>query len=157
LTRRHSRQVSIGGVTVGGDAPVRLQSMTITKTFDVAATLAQIESLAALGCELVRVAVPFDEDAAALSEIASRSPIPVIADIHFTWRHALDALEAGIPGLRLNPGTIGDRKRVKMIAEEARARGVPIRIGVNAGSLDPNLLRRYGDRKSTRLNSSHVR
>src|SRR6266542_4355437 len=111
MTRRHSRQVSIGGVTVGGDAPVRVQSMTITKTFDVAATLAQIDGLAALGCELVRVAVPFDEDAAALPEIARRSPIPVIADIHFTWRHALDALEAGIPGLRVNPGTIGDRRR----------------------------------------------
>jgi len=157
MTRRHSRQVSIGGVTVGGDAPVRVQSMTITKTFDVAATLAQIEGLAALGCELVRVAVPFDEDAAALPEIARRSPIPVIADIHFTWRHALDALEAGIPGLRLNPGTIGDRKRVKMIAEEARARGVPIRIGVNAGSLDPNLLRRYGSPTAEAMVESALR
>jgi len=157
MTRRHSRQVSIGGVTVGGDAPVRVQSMTITKTFDAAATLAQIESLAVLGCELVRVAVPFDEDAAALSEIARRSPIPVIADIHFTWRHALDALEAGIPGLRLNPGTIGDRKRVKMIAEEARARRVPIRIGVNAGSLDPDLLRRYGSPTADALVESALR
>ena len=144
MSRRGSRQLSVGGVTVGGDAPVRVQSMTITKTHDAEATLAQIRSLAAAGCELVRVAVPFDEDAAALPEIARRSPIPVIADIHFTWRHALDALEAGIPGLRLNPGTIGDRKRVKLIAEEARARGVPIRIGVNAGSLDPELLRRHG-------------
>jgi (E)-4-hydroxy-3-methylbut-2-enyl-diphosphate synthase len=144
MNRRRSRQLSIGGVTVGGDAPVRVQSMTTTKTFDAEATLAQIDGLAAAGCELVRVAVPFDEDAAALPEIARRSPIPVIADIHFTWRHALDALEAGIPGLRLNPGTIGDRKRVKLIADEARARGVPIRIGVNSGSLDPDLLRKYG-------------
>ena len=144
VRRRHSRQVSIGGVTVGGDAPVRVQSMTTTKTHDASATLAQIRRLADAGCELVRVAVPFDTDAAALPEIARRSPIPVIADIHFTWRHALDALEAGIPGLRVNPGTIGDRRRVKLIAEEAKARGVPIRIGVNAGSLDPELLRRYG-------------
>jgi (E)-4-hydroxy-3-methylbut-2-enyl-diphosphate synthase len=144
MNRRPSRQLSIGGVTVGGDAPVRVQSMTTTKTHDVPATLAQIERLAAKGCELVRVAVPFDEDAAALPEIARRSPLPVIADIHFTWRHALDALEAGIPGLRLNPGTIGDKKRVRLIAEEARARRVPIRIGVNAGSLDPELLRKYG-------------
>lgn len=144
MSRRRTRQVSIGGVTVGGDAPVRVQSMTITKTHDAKATLAQIRSLAAVGCELVRVAVPFDEDAAALAAIARGSPIPVIADIHFTWRHAIDALEAGIPGLRLNPGTIGDRRRVKLIAEEAKARRVPIRIGVNAGSLDPELLRRYG-------------
>lgn len=142
--RRRSRQVSIGGVTVGGGAPVRVQSMTVTKTHDVPATLAQIERVAGAGCELVRVAVPGEEDAAALPEIARRSPIPVIADIHFRWRFALDALEAGIPGLRLNPGTIGDKKRIRLIADEARARGVPIRIGVNAGSLDPELLRKYG-------------
>jgi len=157
MSRRRSRQLSVGGVTVGGDAPVRVQSMTITKTHDAEATLAQIRSLAAAGCELVRVAVPFDEDAAALPEIARRSPIPVIADIHFTWRHALDALEAGIAGLRLNPGTIGDRKRVKLIAEEAKARGVPIRIGVNAGSLDPELLRRYGYPSAEALVESALR
>src|SRR6266511_5759276 len=157
VDRRPSRQVSIGGVTVGGDAPVRVQSMTTTKTHDAEATLAQIGRLADNGCELVRVAVPFDEDAAALPEIARRSPIPVIADIHFTWRHALDALEAGIAGLRLNPGTIGDRKRVKMIAEEAGARGVPIRIGVNAGSLDPKLLRRYGSPTAEAMVESALR
>jgi (E)-4-hydroxy-3-methylbut-2-enyl-diphosphate synthase len=157
VSRRRSRQISIGGVTVGGDAPVRVQSMTTTKTHDAPATLAQIERLAAAGCELVRVAVPFDEDAAALPEIAGRSPIPVIADIHFTWRHALDALEAGIHGLRVNPGTIGDRRRVKLIAEEAAARGVPIRIGVNAGSLDPELLRRYGSPTPEALVESALR
>jgi (E)-4-hydroxy-3-methylbut-2-enyl-diphosphate synthase len=157
VTRRPSRQLSIGGVTVGGDAPVRVQSMCTTKTRDATATLAQIDSLAAAGCELVRVAVPFDEDAAALPEIARRSPIPVIADIHFTWRHALDALEAGIPGLRVNPGTIGDRRRVQLIADEARARGVPIRIGVNAGSLDPDLLRRHGSPTAEALVESALR
>jgi (E)-4-hydroxy-3-methylbut-2-enyl-diphosphate synthase len=157
VSRRRSRQISIGGVAVGGDAPVRVQSMTTTKTHDAPATLAQIERLAAAGCELVRVAVPFDEDAAALPEIAGRSPIPVIADIHFTWRHALDALEAGIHGLRVNPGTIGDRRRVKLIAEEAAARGVPIRIGVNAGSLDPELLRRYGSPTPEALVESALR
>jgi (E)-4-hydroxy-3-methylbut-2-enyl-diphosphate synthase len=157
VNRRRSRQVSIGGVTVGGGAPVRVQSMTTTKTHDARATLAQIERLAAAGCELVRVAVPFDADAAALPEIAGRSPIPVIADIHFTWRHALDALEAGIHGLRLNPGTIGDRHRVKLIAGEAAARGVPIRIGVNAGSLDPELLRRYGSPTPDALVESALR
>jgi (E)-4-hydroxy-3-methylbut-2-enyl-diphosphate synthase len=157
VNRRRSRQVSIGGVTVGGGAPVRVQSMTTTKTHDARATLAQIERLAATGCELVRVAVPFDEDAAALREIARRSPIPVIADIHFTWRHGLDALEAGIHGLRLNPGTIGDRHRVKLIAGEAAARGVPIRIGVNAGSLDPELLRRYGSPTPDALVESAMR
>jgi (E)-4-hydroxy-3-methylbut-2-enyl-diphosphate synthase len=155
--RRPSRQVSIGGVTVGGDAPVRVQSMTTTKTHDAEATLAQIERLAANGCELVRVAVPFDQDAAALPEIARRSPIPVIADNHITWRHAIDALEAGIPGLRVNPGTIGDKKRVKLIADEAKARGVPIRIGVNAGSLDPELLRRYGSPTAEALVESALR
>lgn len=144
MNRRPSRQVSVGGVTVGGDAPVRVQSMTTTKTHDVEATLAQIGRLTAVGCELVRVAVPGEEDAAALRELARRSPIPIIADIHFRWRFALDALEAGIPGLRVNPGTIGDKRRVRVIAEECKARGVPIRIGVNAGSLDPDLLRKYG-------------
>jgi (E)-4-hydroxy-3-methylbut-2-enyl-diphosphate synthase len=157
VVRRRSRQVSIGGVTVGGDAPVRVQSMTTTKTHDAVATLAQIRRLADAGCELVRVAVPFDQDAAALPEIARRSPIPVIADIHFTWRHALDALAAGISGLRVNPGTIGDRKRVKLIADEAKARGVPIRIGVNAGSLDPELLRTYGSPTAEALVESALR
>jgi (E)-4-hydroxy-3-methylbut-2-enyl-diphosphate synthase len=157
MNRRISRQISIGGVTVGGDAPVRVQSMCTTKTRDASATLAQIERLAAEGCELVRVAVPFDEDAAALPEIASRSPVPVVADIHFTWRHALDALEAGVHGLRVNPGTIGDRKRVKLIADEAKSRHVPIRVGVNAGSLDPELLRKHGSPTAEALVESALR
>ena len=157
MNRRISRQLSIGDVTVGGDAPVRVQSMCTTKTRDADATLAQIERLAAAGCELVRVAVPFDEDTAALEAIVRRSPIPVIADIHFTWRHALDALEAGVHGLRVNPGTIGDRKRVRLIATEAAARGVPIRVGVNAGSLDPDLLRRYGYPSAEALVESALR
>ena len=157
MTRRRSRQVSIGGVTVGGDAPIRVQSMTTTKTRDVEATLAQIGRLASEGCELVRVAVFEDPDAAALAALVRGSPIPVIADIHFRWRFALAALEAGIPGLRLNPGTIADKERTRIVAREARARGVPIRIGVNAGSLEPELLRRYGSPTAEALVESALR
>jgi (E)-4-hydroxy-3-methylbut-2-enyl-diphosphate synthase len=157
VRRRASRRIRVGWVSVGGDAPVRVQSMTTTRTADARATLAQIRSLAAAGCEIVRVAVPHEEDAAALGAIARGSPIPVVADIHFRWRFALDALGAGVHGLRLNPGTIGDRRRVRLIAEEAKARGVPIRIGVNAGSLDPELLRRYGAPTAEALVESALR
>ncbi|MCA1727784.1 MAG: flavodoxin-dependent (E)-4-hydroxy-3-methylbut-2-enyl-diphosphate synthase [Actinobacteria bacterium] len=145
IQRRISRQVSVGGVTVGGDAPIRVQSMTTTKTADINATLQQIASLVATGCEIVRVAVPHWEDAEALQAIAAKSTIPVIADIHFQWKYAMAALEAGIQGLRINPGNIKYHDKVRLIAREARARGVPIRIGVNAGSLEKDLLERYGN------------
>lgn len=157
MTRHRSRQVSIGPVTVGGDAPVRVQSMTTTPTADVEATLGQVGRLAGEGCEIVRVAVPGEEDAAALAALAARSPLPIVADIHFRWQFALAALEAGVPGLRLNPGTIGDRRRVRTIAREAKARGVPIRIGVNSGSVDPELLRRYGSPTAEALVESALR
>ena len=134
----------VGGVTVGGDAPVRVQSMTTTKTADINATLQQIASLVATGCEIVRVAVPHWEDAEALTAIAAKSTIPVIADIHFQWKYAMAALEAGIQGLRINPGNIKYQDKVRLIAREAKARGVPIRIGVNAGSLEKDLLEKYG-------------
>src|SRR6059058_4124879 len=143
-TRRRSRQVRVGPVTVGGDAPVRVQSMTTTKTADINATLQQIASLIATGCEIVRVAVPHWEDAEALKAIAAKSTIPVIADIHFQWKYAMAALEAGIHGLRINPGNIKYQDKVRLIAREAKARGVPIRIGVNAGSLEKDLLEKYG-------------
>ncbi len=157
MTRRRSRQVSIGGVTVGGDAPVRVQSMTTTKTLDVEATLAQIGRLAAEGCEIVRVAVLEEPDAEVLADLVRRSPIPIVADIHYRWKFALAALEAGIPGLRLNPGTIADKERTRIVAREAGARGVPIRIGVNAGSLEPELLRRYGSPTAEALVESALR
>src|SRR4029453_1265038 len=144
VERRKSRQVRVGQVTVGGDAPVRVQSMTITKTANVDATLQQIASLVASGCEIVRVAVPHWEDAEALTAIAAKSTIPVVADIHFQWKYAIAALEAGVHGLRINPGNIKYQDKVRLIAREAKARGVPIRIGVNAGSLEKDLLARYG-------------
>src|SRR5437667_7913981 len=144
IERRKSRQIRVGWVDVGGDAPVRVQSMTTTKTADVNATLQQMASLVAAGCELVRVAVPHWEDAEALRTIAEHATIPVIADIHFQWKYAMAALEGGIHGLRINPGNIKYQDKVRLIAREAKARGVPIRIGVNAGSLEKDLLARYG-------------
>jgi len=142
--RRTSRKVRVGWVDVGGDAPVRVQSMTTTKTADVNATLQQMAALVAAGCEIVRVAVPHWEDAEALKPIAAHATIPVVADIHFQWKYAMAALEAGIHGLRINPGNIKYQDKVRLIAREASARGVPIRIGVNAGSLERRLLEKHG-------------
>jgi len=123
---------------------VRLQSMTTTKTADVDATLQQIASLVAAGVDIVRVAVPRREDAEALEAIAASSTVPVVADIHFQWKYAMAAIEAGIQGLRINPGNIRYQDKVRLIAREARSRGVPIRIGVNAGSLEKDLLDKHG-------------
>jgi len=142
--RRKTRQVRVGDVTIGGDAPIRVQSMTTTKTADVNATLQQIASLVAAGVDIVRVAVPHWEDAEALKAIAAKSTVPVVADIHFQWKYAMAALEAGIQGLRINPGNIKYQDKVRLIAREARARSVPIRIGVNAGSLEKDLLAKHG-------------
>jgi (E)-4-hydroxy-3-methylbut-2-enyl-diphosphate synthase len=142
--RRKTRQVRVGDVTIGGDAPIRVQSMTTTKTADVNATLQQIASLVAAGVDIVRVAVPHWEDAEALTAIAAKSTVPVVADIHFQWKYAMAALEAGIQGLRINPGNIKYQDKVRLIAREARACSVPIRIGVNAGSLEKDLLAKHG-------------
>ena len=142
--RRKTRQVRVGDVTIGGDAPIRIQSMTTTKTADINATLQQIASLVAAGVDIVRVAVPHWEDAEALTAIAAKSTVPVVADIHFQWKYAMAALEAGIQGLRINPGNIKYQDKVRLIAREARARSVPIRIGVNAGSLERDLLAKHG-------------
>ena len=142
--RRKSRKISVGGVDVGGDAPIRVQSMTNTKTADINSTLQQIAALTAAGVDIVRVAVPHWEDAKALSAIAAKSNVPVIADIHFQWKYAMAALEAGIQGLRINPGNIKFQDKVRLIARESKDRGVPIRIGVNAGSLEKDLLEKYG-------------
>jgi (E)-4-hydroxy-3-methylbut-2-enyl-diphosphate synthase len=144
VQRRGTRQIRVGDVAIGGDAPISVQSMTTTKTADINATLQQIASLVAAGVDIVRVAVPHWEDAEALAAIAAKSTVPVVADIHFQWKYAMAALEAGIHGLRINPGNIKYHDKVRVIAREAKARGVPIRIGVNAGSLEKELLARYG-------------
>jgi (E)-4-hydroxy-3-methylbut-2-enyl-diphosphate synthase len=143
--RRKSRQVRVGGVLVGGDAPVSVQSMTTTKTADVDATLQQIAELTATGCQIVRVAVPDTDDAEALPQVARKSQIPVIADIHFQPRYVFAAIDAGCAAVRVNPGNIKKfDDKVGEIAKAASAAGIPIRIGVNAGSLDKRLLEKYG-------------
>ena len=145
VPRRKSRQVRVGDVLVGGDAPVSVQSMTTTKTADVDATLQQIAELTAAGCQIVRVAVPDTDDADALPQIARRSKIPVIADIHFQPRYVFAAIDAGCAAVRVNPGNIKKfDDRVGEIAKAASAAGIPIRIGVNAGSLDKRLLEKHG-------------
>ena len=135
MPRRVSIPVRVGSVTIGGDAPVVVQSMTTTDTRDVDATVNQIKELEECGCELVRVAVKDKQAAGSISAIKSRVSLPLIADIHFDYRLALAALYAGADGLRLNPGNIRDREQVARVVNVARERGVPIRIGVNAGSL----------------------
>lgn len=141
---RPTRQIRIGSVPVGGGAPVSVQSMCNTDTRDVEATLAQIGRLAQAGCEIIRCAVPDADAADALGEIVRSSPLPLIADIHFDYRLALRALDAGVHGLRLNPGNIGERWKVEEVVRAAREREVPIRIGVNAGSLEREILERHG-------------
>jgi len=142
--KKATRQIHVGPVAIGGDAPCSVQSMCSTDTRDVAATIAQINGLAAVGCEIVRCAVPDLEAAVALGQIKKISPIPVIADIHFDYKLALKVLEGGIDGLRLNPGNIGEKWKVAEVVKSAAERSVPIRIGVNAGSLEKELLERYG-------------
>ncbi|HEX7521419.1 MAG TPA: flavodoxin-dependent (E)-4-hydroxy-3-methylbut-2-enyl-diphosphate synthase [Acidimicrobiia bacterium] len=142
--RRTTRQIQVGTVPVGGDAPISVQSMTTTKTADVDGTLAQIYSLAAAGADIVRCTCNEEEAAEGLAQIVPRSPVPIIADIHFQHRLALAAIEAGVQGLRLNPGNIRKPEQIKTVAAEAKDRGLPIRIGVNAGSLDPDIAQRFG-------------
>ena len=142
--RRRTRQVMVGDVAVGGDAPISVQSMTTTKTADVEGTLAQIYALAAAGADIVRCTCNEIEAAEGLAEIVPRSPVPIVADIHHQYRMALAALEANVACLRLNPGNIRRPEHIKTVAAECRDRGVPIRIGVNGGSLHPDLYARYG-------------
>jgi (E)-4-hydroxy-3-methylbut-2-enyl-diphosphate synthase len=142
--RRETRQISVGKVAVGGNAPISIQSMTITKTADVEGTLQQIYALAAAGCDIVRCTCNEAEAAEGLAQIVPRSPVPIIADIHHQYKMALAAMEAGVHGLRLNPGNIRKPEHIKAVASEARDRKVPIRIGVNGGSLDPALYEKYG-------------
>ena len=142
--RRPTRQIKVGSVPVGGGAPVTVQSMTTTKTADAEGTLTQIYALAAAGADLVRCTCNEEAAAEGLARIIPRSPVPIIADIHFHHEMALAALEAGVQGLRLNPGNLRKAHEIKQVASEAKDRGVPIRIGVNAGSLHPDLYKRFG-------------
>ena len=144
MKRNTTKTIQIGSVTIGGGAPVAVQSMCNTPTGDVKATLNQIAHLHALGCEIIRLAVPDAEAAEALKTIVPRSPIPVVADIHFDHRLALMAAEAGVHKIRINPGNIGEADNVRKVAEACKARGIPIRIGVNGGSLEKRLLEKYG-------------
>ena len=142
--RRQTRQLHVGDVPVGGGAPVTVQSMTTTKTADVDGTLAQVYALAGAGADIVRITCNDVEAAQGLAEIMPRSPVPIIADIHYQYRLALAAMEAGVQGLRLNPGNIRKEDQIKTVAREAKDRGLSIRVGVNAGSLDKDLLAKYG-------------
>ena len=139
-----TKQISVGGVLIGGGAPVSIQSMTNTRTNDVQATLAQIRALAAAGCDIVRVAVPDLEAARAVAKIKESSPLPVVVDIHFDYKLALEAIAAGADKVRINPGNIGGEERVKAVADACRLHNIPIRIGVNGGSLEKTLLAKYG-------------
>ena len=142
--RRMCREVSVGNVKIGGNNPISIQSMTNTDTRDAKATIAQIKRLEDVGCEIVRVAVPDMEAAKNIGEIKRNVNIPVIADIHFDYRLALEAIEQGVDGVRINPGNIGDIERVKLIVNKCKERNLKIRIGVNGGSLEKELLEKYG-------------
>lgn len=144
MDRKLTRKVKVGKVYVGGDAPVTIQSMTNTDTRDVEATLKQIRELYNAGCEIIRCTVPDVEAAEAIKEIVKQSPIPVVADIHFDYRLALKVVENGISAVRINPGNIGSIERVRMVAEACKAKNIPIRIGVNSGSLEKEILERDG-------------
>jgi len=157
INRRKTRQIQLGSVKIGGDSPIVVQSMTSTKTRDVEATLEQIDRLYKAGCEVVRVAVPHKEDVEALEEIVKKSPLPIIADIHFAPSYAFLSMEKGAQGIRINPGNIGKEEIVKEIVEEARIKGVAIRIGVNSGSLEKDLLEKYGYPSAEALAESALR
>jgi (E)-4-hydroxy-3-methylbut-2-enyl-diphosphate synthase len=152
-----TRPLFIGPVQIGGGAPVSVQSMTNTDTRKVADTVAQIERLAAAGCEIVRLAIPDQKAARAFKEIKAHSPVPLIADIHFNHRLALAALESGADALRINPGNLGGAGKTRVVVEACRARGIPVRLGVNAGSLEADLLEKYGSPTAEALVASALR
>ena len=145
IYRRKSRQISVGPVKVGGDAPISVQTMTNTLTTDVAATVAQVQACAEAGADIVRVSVPDEASSRALREIVRESPVPLVADIHFHYKRGIEAAEAGAACLRINPGNIGSAERVREVVKAARDHGCSIRIGVNAGSLEKHLLEKYGE------------
>lgn len=144
ITRRLTREVNIGGVLIGGGNPIAIQSMTNTKTEDVKSTVEQIKALKAAGCDIIRCAVPTMEAATAIGEIKRQVDIPVVADIHFDYRLAIAAIENGVDKIRINPGNIGSEDRIKAVVDAAKLRNIPIRVGVNSGSLEKNLIEKYG-------------
>lgn len=139
MQRRKTKKIYVKDITIGGDSPIVIQSMTNTKTSDAKATIAQIKALEKAGCELVRVSVPNNESAQAIGEIISNVDIPVVADIHFDYKLALESIKNGVHGLRINPGNIGNEEKVIQVVNEAKKRNIKIRIGVNAGSLEKDL------------------
>ncbi len=145
IYRRKSRQIMVGDVAIGGDAPIAVQTMTNTLTTDVAATVAQVQAAAEAGADIVRVSVPDEASSKALKEIVRESPVPIVADIHFHYKRGIEAADAGAACLRINPGNIGDEKRVQEVIKAARDHNCSIRIGVNAGSLEKHLLEKYGE------------
>ncbi len=145
IDRRQSRKIHVGSVPVGGDAPISVQTMTNTETTDVAATVAQVQAAAEAGADIVRVSVPDEASAKALRDIVRESPVPIVADIHFHYKRGIEAAEAGAACLRINPGNIGDARRVREVISAARDHGCSMRIGVNAGSLEKHLLEKYGE------------
>lgn len=145
IYRRKSRQIHVGSVPVGGDAPISVQTMTNTATTDVAATIAQVQACAEAGADIVRISVPDEASSKALKEIVAESPVPIVADIHFHYKRGIEAAEAGAACLRINPGNIGDAARVREVIKAARDHNCSIRIGVNAGSLEKHLLEKYGE------------
>ncbi len=145
IYRRKSRQIMVGNVPVGGDAPIAVQTMTNTLTTDVAATVTQVQAAAEAGADIVRVSVPDEASSKALKDIVRESPVPIVADIHFHYRRGIESAEAGAACLRINPGNIGDEKRVKEVIKAAQDHNCSIRIGVNAGSLEKHLLEKYGE------------
>ena len=144
INRKKTRQISVGNVRIGGNAPISVQSMTNTDTSDVNATVAQIRRLEHAGCEIIRVAVPDKKAAEALGEIKRQIKIPLIADIHFDYRLALEAIKQGVDCLRINPGNIGNKKKIETVVSALKKKDIPVRIGVNAGSLEKDLLKKYG-------------
>ncbi|MCK5710160.1 MAG: flavodoxin-dependent (E)-4-hydroxy-3-methylbut-2-enyl-diphosphate synthase [Deltaproteobacteria bacterium] len=154
---RNSRQIELGGVKVGGGAPVTVQSMTKTDTRDIAATVEQIKSLEKAGCDIVRLAVPDMDAAKSLGEIIKQTNIPIVSDIHFDYKLALEAVKQGVDGMRINPGNIGARYRIKAVVDAVRERGIPIRIGVNSGSLEKDILKKHGSPTPAALAESAFR
>ena len=157
ISRRKTKQIMVGNVPVGGDAPITVQSMTNTLTTDVAATVAQIKRLEAVGADIIRVSVPTMDAAEAFKEIKAQSQVPLIADIHFDYRIALKVAEYGVDCLRLNPGNIGNEQRIRMVVDCARDKNIPIRIGVNGGSLENDIQEKYGEPTAQALVDSALR
>jgi len=157
MKRHPTKSIKIGNIKVGGRAPISVQSMTKTDTRDAAATISQIQELEEAGCEIIRVAVPDKNAAQQLEKIKNRIAIPLIADIHFNYKLALMAIDAGVDGLRINPGNIGEKRKVAEVVKKASTRSIPIRIGVNAGSLEKDLLKKYGHPTPSAIVASALR